>query len=338
MIRALPILVLAALLAPATGRAGGKLDKARDEVRTPPSASKPDDQAAAQAPYDGDGHSLDDCTSGDACPPDDPDCRRDGWGVLIGYTIGALFYLPHLIVEGPDPRDGWFGGPPYMDGRRGHMVFSRPPWIPPPPPATTPEGDLLIAPVPPPEAPTPPGVSPLALTLSAEYGHDLDALYKPAAYAMVSTSFRLGLESGWTWFTEETVAGEDWLVAGDINLIWRFAQAETVEWYSGAGVRLMADEAGWNAGFNFTYGLDAFPVDPLVLSASIDLGNLGWAFVVHGRAHLGVTRFGFELFAGWDVLAIGEVVFQGPLLGLRGWIRPVALAVDSGNGPGIRVD
>ncbi len=318
--RAIRTAALIALFLPAPVLAGGKLDKARDEVRTPPSTSEPRQDQAAQTPYDGDGSSVEDYTSGSACPPDDPDCEQDGMGVLVGYTLGALFYLPHVLVEGPDPRDGWFGGPPYMGGKRGHMVFTRPPWIPPPPPETTPEGDLLITPEPPDEAPTPAGVSPLSLALSAEYGHDLDDLYKPAAYGMVSTSFRLGLETGWTWITEETVEGADWLVLGDANLIWRFAQAEAIEMYSGAGVRLMTDDAGWNAGFNFTYGFDAFPANPVVLSASIDLGNLGWAFVVHGRGHLGITRFGFEIFAGWDVLAIGDVVFQGPLIGLRGWI------------------
>jgi len=307
--------ILAVLLPPATGRTQGKLDQARDQVRTPPSSGESEsDEGDGQTPYDGPGGSVEDYT--------DVYSQSDGTAdaSLVGYTLGFLFYVPHLLIEGLDPRYGRFGGPPYMDGKRGRMVFSGSPWAPPPEPRSTADGDLLITPEDPAPEPMPPGASPLALAVSVEYGHDLDDLYKPAARAMVSTSFRLGIESGWTWFTEPLEDGWDWLVVGDINLIWRFAQAEAVEMYSGAGVRLMVDDVGWNAGFNFTYGFDAFPVNPLVLSASIDLGHLGWAFVVHGRGHLGVTRFGFEIFAGWDALLIGDVLFQGPLIGLRGWI------------------
>lgn len=207
-----------------------------------------------------------------------------------------------------------------MHGKRGYMVFTRPGREPPPQPRSTADGDLLITPEDPDPSPIPAGAVPLALAVSAEYGYELDGLYKPAARAMIYTSFRLGLESGWTWFTEKIEEGYDWLVVGDVNLLWRFAQHEAIAWYSGAGVRLMTDDAGWNAGFNFTYGFDAFPVNPVVLSAVIDLGNLGWAFVFHGRGHLGITRFGVEFFAGWDALLIGNVMLQGPMIGLRGWI------------------
>lgn len=313
--------VILALTAPAdAARAQGRLDQVRDEVRTPPESSSrsDDDGSGADTPYDGDGGSIEDYTS-TGCPIDDPHCSDTADATLVGYTLGFLFYVPHLLIEGPDPRDGWFGGPPYMDGKRGYMVFSRPYWGPPAHRSTS-DGDLLIAPEDPISEPIPAGASPLALALSAEYGMELGGMYKPAARVMLSTSIRLGLESGWTWFIEEEEDGWDWLAVGDVNLIWRFAQHETIAWYSGAGVRLMADAAGWNAGFNFTYGLDAFPVNPVVLSAAIDLGNLGWAFVFHGRGHLGITRFGVEFFAGWDALLIGNVMLQGPIIGLRGWI------------------
>ncbi|MFO8070925.1 MAG: hypothetical protein R6V85_03525 [Polyangia bacterium] len=320
---ALPICL--ALSPPALGE--DKLDEVREEVREPSGEGRdPDQGGAAETPYWGDGHHIEDYEGSYACPPGDPNCQTgsetDAAEVLLGYGLGFLFWLPHVIIEGPDPRDGWFAGPPYSGGKRGHMRFE--PWFQDEPRAeTTEKGDLLIG------AGEEPGddggrtARPLSLRLSAEYGHDIDDLYKPSAELLLSTSLRFGLQGGVTWFREETVDGVDQLLVWDANAIFRFAQHEAVEMRSGIGARLMHDfqaAARIDAGFNFTYGLDIFPVDPLVLSASIDLGNLGYAFVAHGRGQIGVTRWGVEIYAGWDAMWIGKVPLHGPILGLRGWI------------------
>ena len=321
---ALVALVIACLLSPSSTLAStlaGKLGKAKDEVRTPPpegrDAKTESDDDDVQLPYDGGDYGVDEY--GNPCPPDDPDCgSADGAEVILGYGLGFLFWLPHLVVEGPAPRDGWFGGAPYMDGKRGHMVFSAATWTPPEPEKTD-EGDLILDGGRHAETTEPEGALPVHLRLAAEYGHDFDDVYKPSVSLLMSTSLRLEVESGWTYFREETVTGTDWMVVGDANVLWRFAQHEVIEMRSGIGVRLLTDGA-WNAGFNFTYGFDVFPVNPIVLSASVDLGNLGYAFVVHGRAQLGVTRFGIEIYAGYDALAIGDVTLHGPAIGLRAWL------------------
>jgi hypothetical protein len=71
--------------------------------------------------------------------------------------------------------------------------------------------------------------------------------------------------------------------------------------------------------FDFLYSADVFPIEPVVISASIDLGNLDNAFVIHGRGTIGWQIDRFELFVGYDFLRIGAVNLQGPLAGLRLW-------------------
>jgi hypothetical protein len=89
--------------------------------------------------------------------------------------------------------------------------------------------------------------------------------------------------------------------------------------HAGLGARLLFDRRTTQGGFNFLYGADFFPVDPVVLSTQIDLGNLPHAFVFHARGTVGWQLGRFELFGGYDFLRIGSTNFQGPLAGLRLW-------------------
>ena len=41
--------------------------------------------------------------------------------------------------------------------------------------------------------------------------------------------------------------------------------------------------------------------------------------VVHGRATLGATHWGAELYAGWDVMLVNEIPIHGPIAGFRYW-------------------
>ncbi len=161
-----------------------------------------------------------------------------------------------------------------------------------------------------------------ALRLTAEYGHDMENVHKPSVYALLSTRWRFGLESGWTYFREQTEnqAIADQLYIGDINIIHRFAQSENIQMRSGMGLRLMPGEDQVDLGFNFTYGMDIYPTNPLVFSASVDIGNLGMAFLLHWRAHVGVIFWGLEIFAGGDGWLIGDVAIGGLSGGLRIWL------------------
>jgi hypothetical protein len=330
--------VLAVALASA-GAHAQKLDKTRDEVREGGSGSGSKDQGAPndQAPYWGDGTDVEDYQQATTCPPDDPYCEEaSGAEILLGYCFGFAFWLPHALIEGDEPRPAWFPGYPYRGDNEGYMVFAEVP-RPTPQVETTADGDILIGEGDEVIMPQPERSSPVALRLAVEYSHDLETVFKPWANLLFSTRWRFGLESGWAWLIEDRIDGtQDQLGIGDINLIFRFTQHEHVQMRTGAGVRLMIDKIGSDqqrpddlpdadretrvdAGFNWTYGFDLFPVQPLIFSASIDLGNLRRAFFVHGRAHLGVAIWAVEIYAGWDVTQIGDVTLHGPLIGLRAW-------------------
>jgi hypothetical protein len=72
-------------------------------------------------------------------------------------------------------------------------------------------------------------------------------------------------------------------------------------------------------GFNITYGGDVFPCKPVVISSSLDLGNLGSASVIRLRGTVGLIHRHWEVFGGYDFYRIGSVDLQGPMAGLRLW-------------------
>lgn len=298
-----------------------KLDQVREEVREGGSGDEGDEGGRDdQAPYWGDGSDVEDYQQTTTCPPNDPYCEEAGGAeILFGYIFGFAFWVPHVIAEGEHSRPGWFAIYPYQADNEGYMVFAEVP-RPTPQVETTDDGDILIGEGDEVVMPQPPSTSPVAVRLSAEYGHDLENTYKPWANFMLSTRWRFGLESGWTWFVEELPDGShDQLGIVDINLIFRFAQHEHVLMRTGLGGRMMVDNGQIDGGFNWSYGFDVFPAQPMILSASIDLGNIWKAFFLHGRAHLGVALWAIEAYAGWDVMLIGDVTFHGPIIGLRAW-------------------
>ena len=137
----------------------------------------------------------------------------------------------------------------------------------------------------------------------------------------MDTFFRFGLEAGWTQLVERLDEGPlDSLAIGDVNLTFRIAQHRMVQMRIGLGWRYMADQQGAEHGFNYSLAFDIFPVRPLVISESFDIGMLGEAFFLHNRTSLGFALGPVELFAGYDVMLIGPVLFHGPLSGLRLWL------------------
>jgi hypothetical protein len=168
------------------------------------------------------------------------------------------------------------------------------------------------------------------LQLSADYTADLapaapgDGLVHRAALGLrFDSSMRLGFESRFSLFVEQLPAprgGVDQLLIGDLNLTLRIAQHEQAQVYAGLGVRGLIDGASSTAGINTTYGLDLFPLAPLVISLQGDLGHLGAAFYLEGRATLGVTLGRLELYAGYEATLIGDVGFHDPTFGLRIWL------------------
>jgi hypothetical protein len=89
--------------------------------------------------------------------------------------------------------------------------------------------------------------------------------------------------------------------------------------HAGLGARGLFDSYRTRAGVNFQYGADLFPVDPVVVSTLLELGNLNEAFVMRLRANVGVQLRHVELFGGYDWLRIGGADLHGPMAGVRVW-------------------
>lgn len=278
------LLVGAALLLGATAHAG-KLDDARSEVSGGGSSS-----------------------SGSSGSSNSDDSGGSGGGITLPpimacvTPIGAAYCIPHLVLE-EEPGvwtrpEAFFLRYPYQGDTGGHMTFL--------------EGEA---------DPKPPGAAGVSFRIAARYAYDWDGLHLPGVDALLETTLpmRLGVETGWTTYIEPLPGMLDHLTIGDLNLTIRFAQSRRVEFRSGLGARLMIDRGDVAGGFNFTYGFDVYPARPVVVSASIDLGNLGRAFYLEGKGTLGMALRGMEIFAGYDATRIGDVVLHGPVAGIRGW-------------------
>ncbi len=318
------IVIASAIILASLGAHAGKLKNVKDQVR----GSSGGSGKSSKSSGDGSSSSSDDgrtpYDANQACAPDDPFCEEPAVDDAFDWLYMALFWHgPHVLIEGDEyyDCDGYFLRAPYWDGGEGYMSMASQGPGPQIEVETTQDGDYLIGPST--VTRTVPARSrSAALRLTAEYGHDFENVHKPSGYALLSTRWRFGLESGWTYFREqsENRAIADQLYIGDINIIHRFAQNENIQMRSGMGLRLMPEEDRVDLGFNFTYGMDIYPTSPLVFSASVDIGNLGMAFLLHGRAHMGLVFWGLEIFAGWDGWLIGDVAIGGLSGGLRIWL------------------
>jgi hypothetical protein len=223
------------------------------------------------------------------------DAEGEFFGRSFFYSAFGLFYgLPHGLCGDDFADRGYFPRYPYADGRPGHLLIrfnddqeQARGWF----------GRLAV-----------------------EYGSDFRDLDRFNGHLLLDSCARVGVQASWSYLTESlgAVRSDDMLLA-DVNLVYRFAQSETVALRSGLGVRCADDRYDTRAGVNFTYGGDFFPARPWVVSGVLDLGSLGSAFVVHGRVTAGALLGGCEAFVGYDYLSIGGVEFQGPVAGLRLW-------------------
>jgi hypothetical protein len=159
-----------------------------------------------------------------------------------------------------------------------------------------------------------------SVRISVENGNDFNGLNRFGGQVVVDTACRIGAQTQWNYYTESMSGGRrDETTLGFLTVDIRFAQSSWMQMHTGCGACILADRYGSRGGFDFRYSADVFPIDPVVISASVDLGNLDNAFLIHARATVGWQIDRFELFAGYDFLRIGAVNLQGPLAGVRLW-------------------
>jgi len=236
-----------------------------------------------------------DSTSGD----DDSDLAKDiviGAGVVAGLT--APFWLPYWFF---DEGAAKFPSYPYEDAGSGFLVFG-----------TTnakhyedDEGGIL---------------RPWSLRIGLADGNSFDGLNRLSGQFFLDMQSRFGFLSNWNYYQESLGGGlsdHTWLA--DNNVTFRFVQSEELEMHFGAGLRMQLDRAGDQFGSNFLYRADVYPIQPLHISGTFALGNLGHAMVEQADIECGLNYQNAQAFIGYQFLRIGRVDLQGPLIGLRLW-------------------
>ena len=228
-----------------------------------------------------------------SCSQTDDD---DGiFGAALGYALLAPFALPHIALHDSFDDLRLFPRYPYAGDRHGYLPLV-------------------------PDDSARKGLRDWSGSFSLEEGNDFHGLNRVGGRLFLDTATRFGLQTRLDYFTEKLSCGcIDDLLLGSSELTFRFAQSETVRMYAGLGANFMDDHSRTRFGFNFTYGVDLFPARPLVLSLSLDAGNLGSAGVLRVHGTVGAIWKGLEVFAGYDYRLIGSTDLQGPLVGLRLW-------------------
>jgi hypothetical protein len=272
---------------------GDSLGSLRSDVRTPepesprePDPSKKEKKKAQDDSWFNNNH----------CDCDDDD-NSEFWSAMFygaGIVATSPFWGPHGMLEHSRVGEGYFAAYPY-ECTPGSMLFD----------------DLLSD-----EAP--PGGFPWLERLRGEYADEFDDLSRYSGHLLVDTSSRLGFDTEVNYWRQSLSPGvHDQLWLGDANLLYRFAQNEFVQMRSGVGLNWLADDIGSEFGFNFTYGGDIYPIRPLVVSADLDAGWLGEAWLIHLRATVGVQWKQVEVYTGYDYWEIGSTQLDGLIAGVR---------------------
>jgi len=272
---------------------GQQLEELRTGVRTSP---PPEPKSPAPAPKDDDddcNNSCDDCCDGG--------CSGDMWlaaGYVTGMAITAPFWGPPVLIGDRYTEAGFFPRYPYEydlgymligPGEAYGLAGTREPW-------------------------------PWAARARAEYGTDFDGLEWIGGHLLVEGTWRWGIESDVRHIHEEWLpAGQDELWLGDANVLFRFAQSESVQMRTGLGVNFLNDPIGTDFGFNFTYGGDWFPMQPLVVSGELDAGTLGSSHLYHLRGTIGANWNISEVYLGYDYYDVGRTQIAGLVAGVRLW-------------------
>lgn len=288
--RGLALLIVTLCLALATPAFAGKLDAVRSRTKSKSSSKRSSSSSS-------DGYSS---SSGGSA----------GDYVLAFYILASPWWLPHVAVGDRMGRPFGFDEYPYANGYDGYVhIEGRSA-----PMAQDPDGRSILA-------------RTGAMQLAVEGGWLDPTIQRVGLSARISGGHRFEIDTSWSGYQEilgpqDNTSGRliDALWFGDINLTYLHAVGESVQMRSGMGARAMLDGPDTTWGVNFTYGVDIYPVRPLVISASVDLGNVGSALYRGARATVGVMVGRVEFYGGWDGVWVDEIALGGGLLGVRTYL------------------
>jgi hypothetical protein len=226
-------------------------------------------------------------------------------GLIVAVVIvpTSPFWVPACLLDDSLAKPGYFPARPYAPDCVAFIQPGEP----------LPHNDDL-------DHLDPAYLKPWSVRLALDDGNNFNGVNRLGGHLSVDTAWRVGVTTNWNFLHERLPGGHsDEAVLGDMNLTIRVGQNDWVQVHAGAGARLLSDRRTTQGGFNFLYSADFFPVDPLVISTQVDVGNLHDSLVIHARGTIGCQIGRFELFGGYDFLRIGSVNIQGPLAGLRLW-------------------
>ena len=222
----------------------------------------------------------------------------DAIGLAVIGAISMPLALPISIAEDKYRTKAYFPGYPYQDNSTGYLMLDR----------SSQHEPITSEPF------------SYSIQSSIEYTYYSNEISKIGNRFLVDTTSRFGIDGEFSYWKESLPGNaNDNFWAGDTNVIFRFAQAESFQMRTGLGLNWLSDNLGSDFGFNFTYKGDFFPIDPLVISAELDLGKIGSSNLSHVRITTGMNFRHAEVFVGYDHFRLGETEFDGFISGLRIW-------------------
>ncbi len=237
-------------------------------------------------------------------------------GMGTAWVVTSPFWGPAAAIGDSYDADAHFAPFPYAEHRDGNLVFSR---------VTCDCGALLDGSGESPEhAPYCAWHFGSSKTFSGrftgEWAEQPGDMSRIGGRLQLNTSSRFGLDTQMDWLREPASGSlDDELWLGDCNVVFRFAQSERAQFYSGVGFNWLDDPIDTDFGFNFTYGADFFPVKPWVISSSIDWGSLGRAEQFRFRTTAGLMINRVEVFAGYEYLDIDRTQMNTYVTGVGIW-------------------
>ena len=291
---------------------GGKLKKARDQVRPSSTSSKPTTTTSTTT------------SSGQTHSSSSRD-ESSGWSLLNIFfsdndsepstydrtSNPAHSYQSHSSYS--SPAHGLLAYP-YADGEQGWLVSEKT--------SSVPKESL------------PPGVKPTSPSehlsifggnARGEYTDCDDGLKRYAGAIQISFN-RLRLETEWQRYLEHLPSGKtDSLTVGTLGIALAFPVKDSATITLGTGACFYHDPYGDENGWYGKVGLEVYPIRPLIVNAEIWGGYVSVdeydenTFIGGGRATAGVIWNRFELYGGWQATWIESVTLSGPTAGLRVW-------------------
>ncbi len=273
-------LLLALWLVPASELTAGELSEMRKDLHSENRSKPPPSPASRPRDNDEDHHhhsSSSDCSFND--DGDDLTGQLLGLGLIgLGVGLAAPFWAPYQALNDDFDRDVWFPKHPYREVD-GALEFDE----------------------------SAKGTHQSLIVLQGVYGTDLSDMMFFNGRAILENSSRFGIDTEVTSRREEVAGGEhDQLWHGDFNVTYRFAQSKHWLFRTGLGLNWLGDRGHVETGFNFTYGAEWFPADPIVVTGTIDWGRVSGATLFHGRTTIGVTQNGWGVFTGYDHFRISD--------------------------------